>query len=71
MESKNIGINQVCYKCPVCDWFITFEVRRPREEIEKILEHREGNKKLIPLDMWLTHEEEELIKSKLESLGYV
>jgi hypothetical protein len=70
-ENWKIGVNQVAYKCPMCDWFITFEVRRPKKEIDKILEYRKGKKKLIPLDMWLNHEEEELIKSKLESLGYV
>lgn len=70
-DDFDVGINIICYKCPRCDWFITFEVRRPKDEIEGILKMRGGNKKLIPKDMWLTHEEEELIKQKLESLGYV
>lgn len=66
-----MGVNIVTYKCPACDWFTTFEVRRPREEIEKILEHREGKSMLIPQDMWLTHTEAKLIKRKLKDLGYV
>ncbi len=69
-EGWDVAVNQICYKCPVCDWFITFEVRRPIEEIDAILEHRGGKQRLVPLDMWLTHEEEELIREKLESLGY-
>ena len=71
MPSSGEGVNQVAYKCPKCDWFILFEVRRPVEEIKKILERRGGKSRLIPLDMWTTHDESELIKEKLESLGYV
>ena len=70
-DDFDVGINIICYKCPACDWFITFEVRRPKEEIKGILDMRSGKKKLIPKDMWLTHDEEELIRQKLEVLGYV
>ncbi len=71
-EGMDAGINQIAYKCPVCDWFITFEVRDDPKYITKVgMEYRQGQKKLIPTDMWLEDDETGIIKEKLESLGYV
>ena len=65
------AVNLIAYKCPACDWFIRFEVNRPKEEIEKILEHRGGKQKLIPTDMWVKQSDAEIIEQKLRDLGYV
>ena len=71
-EDFDIGLNLVAYKCPICDWFITFEVRDDKDYIMKVFEkYRNEEKKLIPMDMWLEDDETGKIKEKLESLGYV
>ena len=71
-EDFDMGLNLVAYKCPMCDWFITFEVRDDKEYIVKVFEkYRNEEKKLIPVDMWLDKDETRIIEQKLADLGYV
>ena len=68
--SRTVGMNTMSYKCPACDWFISFMVMDDMEYMKDILENkRGGNKFLVPtVDDW--SEESDLIKEKLEALGY-
>lgn len=61
---------RVSYKCPYCDWLATFVPPVRSEHFDKILELRSGEPLYYPpLEDWKS--EDELIKKKLESLGYV
>jgi hypothetical protein len=71
-EDFDVGLNIVAYKCPMCDWFILFEVRDDKDYIMKVFEKYRGEeKKLIPVDMWLSDDETGIIEQKLADLGYV
>ena len=60
-------LNYACYKCPICAWFIRFDVRDDVEYMKKVLDLRQGIDKLITLEDW---DETEEIKRRLENLGY-
>ena len=69
-KETSAPVFRVSYKCPYCDWLATFVVPVRKDHFDKILELRK-NKPLYypPLEDWKS--EDELIKKKLESLGYV
>lgn len=67
-DEKRLEMNCMCYKCPTCAWFVRFDVRDKTKYINEILDKRQGQVKLIPLDDWMEDTE---IKRQLESLGYV
>ncbi len=61
---------RISYKCPECDWLATFVVPDEMEHFETILTLREGQVLYYPpLEDWKS--EDELVKHKLETLGYV
>jgi len=63
---------RVSYKCPVCDWLSTFVVPVPQEYFDITLELRGGEALYYPpLDDWGKDADYDLVKEKLESLGYV
>jgi len=68
-DDEQVSVNQVCYKCKYCAWFITFTVEDSARYLKHILKkYRKGNKKLVPVEDW-TNDDEEIAK-RLESLGY-
>jgi len=54
------------YKCPICQYVKVFGIPLSFEEMEEVRKVRD-RATVIPLAQWL---EDELIKSKLTSLGY-
>jgi hypothetical protein len=57
-------LNIMSYKCPTCAWFLRFHVAWDREYLVKILDKREGYRKLVP--DW----ENEEVGKQLEAMGY-
>ena len=66
-EDIDYEFNYMCYKCPLCAWFIRFDVRDDKDYLKWVLGERGGEEKLITLEDW---DETEEIKERLESLGY-
>ena len=63
---------RISYKCPVCDWLSTFVCPVPQDYFDKILELRGGEALYYPpLEDWGKDADFDLVKEKLESLGYV
>ncbi len=67
-ESHATGLNQACYKCPTCAWFVRFNVIDDREYLEKVHEIRGRRGKIPSKSEW--SEENEDIARQLEALGY-
>ncbi len=67
-----LPVFRISYKCPVCDWLPTFIVPVPQDYWDTILELRDGEPMYYPpLDQWGKDADYELVKEKLESMGYV
>ena len=64
-ESGGYAID-INYKCPKCDWFVTFGVSLSPELAEK-LKKEMNNQQYIPQEEWLQTEK---VKERLESWGY-
>jgi|26BtaG_2_1085354.scaffolds.fasta_scaffold10990_2 transcription elongation factor Elf1 len=67
-----LPVFRISYKCPVCDWLPTFIVPVPQDYWDTILGLRKGEPMYYPpLDEWGKEADYDLVKEKLESLGYV
>jgi len=66
-EECKRGLNQMCYKCSKCAWFVRFNVTDDKEYLQKLHEIR-GKKGHIPtIKEW---SEDEEIARQLEAMGY-
>jgi hypothetical protein len=66
-ENHAVGLNQMCYKCPKCAWFVRFNVIDDKEYLEEVHEIRGKRGKVPSKDEWSENEE---IARQLEGLGY-
>ena len=60
-------VNDMRWKCEVCDCTNVFGVPLTQEDAMKIIEHRKGNNRFVPVEDWW---ENEIIKDRLRNLGY-
>ena len=68
-KDEDVAMNQMCYKCKYCAWFIAFMVEdSPRYLKHVVKKHRKGNSKLVPVDDWTSDDEK--VAKQLEALGY-
>jgi len=66
---EDVALNQICYKCKYCAWFITFTVEDSPRYLKRVVKkYRKGNNKLVPVEDWTSDDEK--IAKQLESLGY-
>jgi len=68
-EGSEFGVNQACYKCSGCGWFIRFNVVDETEYLKEIREKCREKKSLVPDNKKWSDEDEE-IGRQLEALGY-
>ena len=65
LKNKSHALD-VSYKCPNCDWYVTFGIPITKEEFESIYRARNGYV-YEPEEIW---QNKEKVKSKLKALGY-
>jgi len=65
--SNDVFAQDICYKCPKCDFIVVFGVPLPLGYANEIRKRRDGQTHYVPYDIWNDDEE---IKKQIESLGY-